>query len=263
MALDWVTDLDDPRLEPYRNLRQTNHTRDKQWVIAEGNWVVQRLLASRFTVESVLLSERRIDGFRQYLHKDTNVLVVQDVLIREIIGFKFHSGVIACGHRPTNWQQPLVLDTDSHELIVCCPYITLPDNLGSIVRLSAGLGATSLLLGARCADPFSRRVVRVSMGNIFFFPVRVIETLHAHIAQLRQHHGFRIIAATLQAPCIPLKSSHRASRMVLLLGNEAHGLDEEWYELADERVTIPMVEPIDSLNVADAAAIMLYHYCQG
>ena len=65
----------------------------------------------------------------------------------------------------------LPTETTLPELVVVCPRITDPDNLGTLIRLCVGFGVRALLLGPGSTDPFSRRVLRVSMGHAFFLPI--------------------------------------------------------------------------------------------
>jgi tRNA G18 (ribose-2'-O)-methylase SpoU len=70
-----------------------------------------------------------------------------------------------------------------------------------------------------------------------------------------------LIATTLDPTATPLDRDPGASRLALLFGTEAHGLADPWIALCDRQVTIPMKRGTDSLNVAVAAGIVLYHYC--
>jgi tRNA G18 (ribose-2'-O)-methylase SpoU len=174
MPLVPIASLSDPRLDPYRSLKQTNLTRDSGRFIAEGKLVVERLLASRFQVDSVLLSERRLPLWESLLRVgDSPVYVVSEETARQLLGFHFHAGVLACGRRgPRFTVHDLLaaLDTEPH-LLVACPHMTDPDNLGSLIRVARALGVGGLLLGRGCCDPFSRRTLRVSMGNALELPI--------------------------------------------------------------------------------------------
>lgn len=260
-----VDSLSDPRLDPYRHLKQTNLTRWSGRFIAEGRLVVERLLESPLDVESLLLSERRLELLQRLPRSNAvDVLVVSDELARQLTGFGFHAGVLACGRRGPNPKLDRLFPGDpaQPQLLVCCPHITDPDNLGSLIRLCRAFGVGGVLLGPACCDPYSRRTLRVSMGNAFALPIVESSDLAADLDRL-QNRGCTLSATVLDPAATPLHRAERVPREVLLLGNEAHGLAAEWVRRCDRRLTIPMQPGADSLNVAVAAGICLHWLTRG
>ena len=94
-----IESLDDPRLDPYRLLKERELAKDGGRFIAEGEHLVRRLLESDFPTDSVLLAERRAPEIAPTVADHVPVFVAPDALMHQVIGFKFHSGVIACGRR--------------------------------------------------------------------------------------------------------------------------------------------------------------------
>ncbi len=133
-----------------------------------------------------------------------------------------------------------------------------PENLGAILRLSGAFGVDAVLLGPDCPNPFSRRVLRVSMGAGFALPIVEADDLEAELAALAEQWGCERWATVLDPAAEPLAQLTRPARLALLLGSEGHGLTERWIAQTDRRVTIPMRSGADSLNVAVAAGIFLY-----
>lgn len=261
MAMHSLDSLDHPSLAPYRDLKLTNLTRWSGRFIAEGEKVVRRLLASSFATESVLMAESHRDRFVTDEFARTDLLILPDSLARELVGFQFHAGILACGVRQAQQLPPQLTDglKQGTSLLVACERLTDPDNLGTLIRLCAAFGINGLLLGPGCADPFSRRTLRISMGNAFTLPIIETENLFQSLASL-QHNGHTVIATMLHPDARPLATVARPNRMVLLLGNEAHGLSDHWLNHADLKAMIPMADGADSLNVALAAGIMLHYF---
>ncbi len=259
-----LNDLSHPDLEPYRSLKHTNSTRWSGRFVIEGHRCVRRLLESRFKTLSVVGSERRVHLIENDVPPDVPLYVLPDDLAESLLGFRFHAGVIACGQRirPPRWDDVLPRDPSAPALIVACPRTTDPDNLGGLIRLAAGFGVAAVALNEGCADPFSRRVLRVSMGNAFHLPIVDSDNLAGDLRYLRKKQGFRVAAAVLEDGAAPLSTMRRPPRLVLLLGNEADGLEQNWIDLSDDRVVIPMTDQTDSLNVTVAAGIMLHHFTQ-
>lgn len=254
----WIDDSDDPRLEPYRDLPQRNLTRTSGRFIAEGEKVVERLIGSRYEVESVLAVAEMADRYEPLLPPATPVFVMSKALLQASVGFHFHRGVLACGRRKAGLAvKDLLSQRSGEETMVVCPDVQDPTNLGSIIRSSAAFGCAAVILGQKCADPFSRRVLRVSMGAALYLPIVESLDLTADLRALAAA-DFELVATALDPAAQPLAGFQRRERTAILFGSEGHGLSDEWLAICERRVTIPMQAGIDSLNVAVAAAVVLW-----
>ena len=256
-----IHSITDPRVGPYAQLSQTNLTRGSQLFVAEGDKVVERLIESDFVVDSLLAEASWADRLEPRLPAATPIYVVERELMTELVGFRFHRGVLACGRRkPPKSLADILPSDDGPALVLVCPAVQDPTNLGSIMRTAAAMGATAILLGSECAEPFSRRVLRVSMGSVLFLPVRESPDLVGDVVSLREQYGFEVLATVLDKQATPLDQVARPRRLALVLGSEGHGLDERWLQLCPQQITLPMQSGIDSLNVSIAAAVFLYHF---
>ena len=256
-----IDSLDDPRVVVYRNLKDRALVRLEGRFIAEGLLVVRRLLGSDYAVESVLVAERRAEEVAPHVPPDVPVYVAPAKEISRIVGFGFHSGVLACGRRkPLPSLDDVAATWAGPTTLVVLPKITDTENLGGLLRISAAFGAAAVVLGGECCDPFYRRAIRVSMGTAFTLPIVRSGNLHTDLTRLRDEWHFDLAAAVLDADAEPLQSARRGERLALLFGNEAAGLDNETLALCTRRLTLPMQLGTDSLNVAVAAAVFLYHF---
>jgi tRNA G18 (ribose-2'-O)-methylase SpoU len=257
-----IDSLDDPRLEPYRNLKSTNRTRWSNQFIAEGLLVVERLLASDFEVVSVVATRKMEQQVAPLVPKSCPLLFLEPTLAEQLVGYTFHAGVLACGvRRPSPTLESLLIGSPESALFAVCPNVNDPENIGAIIRLSAGFGLQGVILGPECADPFSRRVLRVSMGTAFTLPIRESSDLRSDLVQLSGEFGIELAAAVLDPAAEPLEHVRRSPRLAVLFGNEKHGLGADWVDLCQRKLTIPMAPEADSLNVAVAAGIF-FHYLQ-
>ncbi|HEV3416885.1 MAG TPA: hypothetical protein VG056_08740, partial [Pirellulales bacterium] len=121
-----ITSLDDPRLEPYRYLKDTNRTRWAGLFICEGEKLVRRLLASDFPVESILLSNRFEPEFGSLAPPDILVWIVPDELVEPLVGFDFHRGILACGRRRPNPSLAELAPQGRRLTLVICPEVQDP-----------------------------------------------------------------------------------------------------------------------------------------
>jgi tRNA G18 (ribose-2'-O)-methylase SpoU len=262
MPLIPIESLDDPRLAPYRNLKERELAREGGRFIAEGENLVKRLLASRLRTESVLIADRHQREIPPLVPAEVPVYVAPASVVNQILGYKFHSGVMAVGLRgPSPSLDDVISRGDQQRVtLVICPEIEKTDNLGAMIRIAAGFGATAMILGERSCDPFFRQSVRVSMGTAFVLPIVRSDDLARDLRRLRDDFGVELIAAVLDEDAQPLEDVPRPQKLGLLFGNEAQGLPHELIRLCHRRVTIPMKLGTDSLNVAVAAGIFLYHF---
>jgi tRNA G18 (ribose-2'-O)-methylase SpoU len=261
-----VSSIGDPRISIYRNLKDRDLSREGTGrFIAEGELVVRRLLQSDFACESVLLATRRVEEIAPLVPAGVPIFAGPAEVVHEIVGFKFHAGVMAVGVRkpPVSIERLASRWTgDERVTLVVCPEISNTENLGSLIRIAAGFGATAMVLGQHCCDPFYRQSVRVSMGTIFRLPIVQSVDLVADLKVLGERWGVERIATVCQHDAEPLARAGRSRRIAVLFGNEAQGLGPEYVGVCDRRVTIPMELGTDSLNVSVAAGIVIYHFSQ-
>jgi len=262
-----IDSLDDPRVAPYRNLKDHELDRAGKLFIAEGEHVVRRLLASDFPVESVMLDRRRAGEIAPLLPEHVPVYVVSTAVMSGVLGFRFHSGIIACGRRKPPPPLPEFMGELSERnsrrvTLVICPDVSNVENIGSLVRLGAGFGVDGMILGPQCHDPFWRQSIRVSMGTVFKLPILRSADLLADMRRLREEWGVQLAGTVIADDAEPLKNAARPERFGLLFGGEAQGLTPEYVAACDRRITIPMKLGTDSLNVAVAAGIFLYHFTE-
>ena len=260
MPHERIESLDDCRLDVFRSLKTQNMTRDKRLFIAEGPTVVERVLRSGFEVCSVLISDRKFASFEDRLPADISVYRLSADLADALVGFSFHCGVMACVIRKPSPCIETWLPATGPVLILAGDRIVDPENVGALVRIAAAFAAVAVVFGKGSADAFSRRVLRVSMGNVLFLPVVETENLPAYLGQLHSQYDCQVCSTVLDPSAQPLSNYSFPQRTVLLMGNEYDGISAESQAASSTRLTIPMLNGTDSLNVAVSSGIFLYEY---
>ena len=255
--------IDDPRLTPFRELPSSRREQREGVFVAEGHWLVERMWRSPHQVLSVLAAEDRLQDLADDLVASVPVYVLTATQLSAVVGYPFHRGVLGCGQRleTAGLINYVSGSLDNQPVWLALDGIADPENIGGILRNAAAFGAGGVLLGRGCADPYSRRVLRVSMGNVF--KLRWLESpdLARDLRILRQELEFTSIATVLDPAAEALSTATRPGRMVLIFGSEGHGISAEVMASCDRRITIPMQLGTDSLNVATAAALFLYEFC--
>ena len=267
-----VTDPADPLLDDLRDLNKSDKRPDlpggRGLVIAEGTYVVGRMLLSRFTPHVMLGTDMRLEQLRREATAegwdaderagDAVYLRASKDLISEVIGFKSSRDILAAANRP----EPLSVESvvDGARTLVVLEGVNDPENLGAIFRNCAALGVDGVLFGAAAGDPMYRRVVRVSMGHVLRLPFAHLPgtpTTWQHSLDDLHEQGFRTIALTPSADT-SLARAVDAEKVAFVLGAEGPGLTEHAMRACSVRAAIPMTDGTDSLNVATAAAVAFY-----
>lgn len=260
MPHERIDSLDDSRLDVYRNLKTQNLQRDTGLFIAEGPTVVERVLRSGFEVRSVLISDSKFASFEDRLPIDVSVYRLKSELADSLVGFNFHCGVMASVVRRQSPPPETWLPSTGPSLILAGERVVDPENVGALVRVAAAFGASAVMFSKGSADAFSRRVLRVSMGNVLFLPVIEQLDLPANLRDFQERYGFKICSTVLDPAAQPLSAFQFPERTILIMGNEYDGVSSEVQRATSSRLTVPMLNGTDSLNVAVSSAIFLHHY---
>lgn len=268
-----IESLDDPRLDPYRNLKDRQLRSMGDLFLGEGEYVTRRLIKRHpQDVQSLLVTEDRIQDILPEVPDGVPMYVGSREMLQQIVGFSFHSGILSIGRRPANPSLASIFEQEKspdRTTILICPEVLNHENMGLLIRVAAGIGAAALIVGESSCDPYWRRSIRVSMGAIFSLPIIRSENLSRDLLTLKDEWNVGLVATVLDDEAMALAHARRSDlpgqgrRVGLLLGSESQGLRQQMIDLCDQKVTIPMHHDTDSLNVAVAAGVFLYHYTSG
>lgn len=164
------------------------------------------------------------------------------------------TGVVALADRPVVTLQALLEPAPA--LVVAGFGLQDPGNVGAIIRAAEAGGATGAIFDSASADPWGWKALRASMGSAFRLPVRRDREIRAALAEWRTA-GLSLVAAHPRG-AVDVQDADLSVPTVLLLGAEGTGLPEDVLDMASLRVAIPMKPPVESLNVAVAAALLVY-----
>jgi TrmH family RNA methyltransferase len=131
-----------------------------------------------------------------------------------------------------------------------------PGNVGAIVRVAEAGGASGVVATGGSADPFGWKALRGSMGSALRLPVVAADDAAEVVAEARRR-GCRIVATTPRGGRSPVEVDLTQATAVLI-GGEGAGLPRTLVERASDRISIPMAPPVDSLNAAVTAALVVY-----
>lgn len=269
-----VASLGDPRLDVFARL--TDRQLRARVEEGRGICVVESPMAVEVALDegvgpvAFLVAERQLASCGALLDRagdDVPAFVLPEDEASRLVGYPLTRGFLCAMRRPPACGVAEVVAGARH--VVVAEDLVDVSNVGALVRSAAALGADALVLSPGCADPLSRRAIRVSMGTCFKLP-------WARAAQdgwpegtfaLLHAEGLSTCALALAEGALPLGDPALAEalgpRRAVVLGSEAPGLGARTLACCDEVAVIPMARGVDSLNVAAAGAVAFWQlFCE-
>jgi tRNA G18 (ribose-2'-O)-methylase SpoU len=232
-------------------------------MLLEGAHLVERAARAGIALTDIHCVPAAVEAAKAWVGAGTSLRVLPEAEISLLAGYPFHRGVLALGRRPF----PVSLEemgerATGKSIILCLWEIADPLNAGAIARSALAFGAAGLALGPGCADMFCAKALRSSMGATLILPICGLPPEPKEAARAFSRWGFETLAAARLAdsltPAQAFAGAGREKPRVVFLGNEGRGLPDELSLGCDLRLWIPHFEGADSLNVAAAAAVLLW-----
>lgn len=260
-----INTADDERIAAFVNIRERDLVGRDGLFIAEGEVVLRMLMASHtHRPQAVFLHEKRLPKLMPALEglgADVPVYTASQDVMDEIAGFHLHRGILAVGKSaPDEGAGALLARLPPRALVLVLVGIANHDNVGGLFRNAAAFGVDAVLLDAESCDPFYRKAIRVSAGAVLTMPFARFGENEDVLATLNEH-GFAAYALSPSGQ-EELANAKRPDRAAVLMGAEGPGLPPDILARA-RTVRIRMAHGFDSLNVATAGGIALYHFANG
>lgn len=234
-------------------------------IVGEGRLVAARV-AARCRLLAVLAEPSAAAEAEALAAGSCPVTVLGAEELRSVVGYDFHRGLLVAAERPALHPAGEILGgVGDFRRLVVFPRPTDGENLGAVARSAAALGWDGLVLGPGACDPFGRRALRCSMGAMLVLPV--FEAPGGGFLEALGGAGWSTLAAELSPGALKAGSAEAesalagAERLALVLGNEHDGIPQDWRQHCSGAVSVPQDRSgvaVDSLNVAAAAAILLW-----
>ena len=230
-------------------------------LLLDGVHLVREAHSAALTLESVVIASSRLESdneersIAEALERaGVDVTSASDQVFAAMSPVRTPSGIVAIAHRHPTTADAILEQARLFALVVVD--VQDPGNVGSLMRIAEGGGVTGIIVAGESANPFSWKAVRGSMGSVLRLPVARAVSIDAVMQDIRRTRT-KAIAAVPRGGWDP-DAVDWSGRIALILGGEGPGLSHEVVAAADERVTIPMESPVESLNVAASAAIIIY-----
>jgi TrmH family RNA methyltransferase len=254
-----ITGRDNSLLRLARTVRDG---KDDGLIFVEGVRLCEEVLRSGLKIEAVIYSDeiahkpkaaKLLEGLRAVCDRFGEV---SEALLATVSYTKTPQGMIVLARCPLSGQKVLETQSNAPHLLVILDGINNPVNVGAILRSAEAAGATGVITTGDSSDPFSPKSLRGAMGSAFRLPIWNGAS-YAEALSWCAAHKIKTVCADLSANTMHTEIDWAAAR-ALIVGPESTGLSAQQVQMADERVKIPMCSEVESLNVAVAAAIILY-----
>lgn len=212
------------------------------------------LIKSGLKIRTVLLEEKNVEKFQKEIEdvltkERLEVWVSTRAIISEIVGFRFHQGVLALAECPKN------VPFEKLELpAVALNRIEKSENVGALIRTAVGFGIESFVIDAGSCDPFVRKALRCAMGASLFCKFSFVKDL---AESFTSKSDIKILAIEQGINSVPL-SECLPEFDIIVFGNEASGISDNILALSNQIIEIPInSKHVQSFNLAVAAGIVM------
>ena len=251
-----ITGKDNKTLKLIKSLKKKSNRTEQKKFVAEGRKIVME--AFEFvpqSIHSVVISEDFFEKEVEFVKRAETVcdkvMVISEKTFTEISDTDTPQGVLAVVRMP---ESEFLADEKSQDIVVL-DEVSEPGNLGTVIRTAEAFGFDGIYLTKGCADVFSPKTVRSTMGSVFRMKFRTNCTIED--IELLKKEGFSIVSTTPSGADL-LESFKAPKKTAVVIGNEAHGICDDILEISDFKVKISMDGLAESLNAAVAAGITMH-----
>jgi TrmH family RNA methyltransferase len=251
--MERISSRQNPVVKRFREVSSGDHP---DLMLLDGEHLLVEAISSGIRIDTVAFADGAPIGelMRAAERNGASMFSVSAQVLAAISPVREPSGVVAIAAK-----RHVTLDdvfAKRPALVVMLIGVQDPGNAGATIRAAEGCGATGVVCSDATADPFGWKALRGGMGSAFRLPVVAKQPVERAIATARSR-GLRVVATTARDGT-PLPECDLRGPVAVLFGSEGRGLADTLVAAADERMTIPMQPPVESLNVAVSAALVLY-----
>lgn len=257
------TERIDSRSNPLvREARRVRDGKERALIFVEGVRLCEEAARSPLAVVDVLYTEKLSSEPRgakllaDLKDSARRAALVSEQVLASVSDTKTPQGIVALARRPATDSSVLDAGDANAPLLVVLHGVSNPSNAGAMLRVAEAAGATGVIATAGTTDIFSPKALRGAMGSSFRLPVWAGASF-AEVVSWCAGRGVQTVATDVRAGRVHTAIDWTVARAVVV-GAEAGGLDAAEADAADTSIRIPMREPVESLNVAVALAVVLY-----
>ena len=225
--------------------------------LVQGVRPITRVVEEGWTVRALLRADGTSSAWADELWSTTGAerVVVSPDLHARLSGKDEGAELVAVVEMPEDGVLRLAESSRPHGPVVVFDRPTSPGNIGTLARSADAFGASALVVTGHAADPYDPRAVRASTGSLFALTVLRVPG-PGPMVEYADAHGYRIVGTDEDGSA--LSDVDLGGRVMIVVGNETHGLSSSWRTACHDVASIPMVGTASSLNAAVAGSIVLH-----
>lgn len=228
----------------------------------EGVRIVEECLKHNGDIEYVVFSEElhQVQGGSDLLNKVSSkghtIYQLPSQLFSKLATTESPQGIMAVVNMKNSSLEDIKFEDDDNLFFVILDRIQDPGNMGTIIRTAESAKVDAIIITKGSVDPYNSKTLRATMGAIFHLPIVLCDSDEDWIEYLKEKN-VKLIAADLDTDKTYIDIDYRKN-IGIIIGNEANGIDSHILSKVDERVIIPILGKIESLNASIAAGIVIY-----
>lgn len=253
-----ITSKDNEFIKHIKKLKDKKYRDMANEYLIEGIKLVEEAIQEKAPIKQIILCDdceknAAISKDLMYAIAKHECVYVTENILKYLSEVQSPQGILAVIEKNNNDMQ---IDY-TQDVIVALDDVQDPGNLGTILRTVNSVGLTQILLSKGTADAFNPKVVRSTMGAIFRVKIIECEDLKQTLKEIKKHK-FKIVVSSLQTENTIYDIKYQ--KKVIVIGNEANGVEPTIRQMSDEAIKIPMLGKTESLNASVATGIILYEY---
>jgi len=258
-----ISSKENDTIKRIKKLKEKKYRDEFSKYIIEGIKIVYEAIENNADIDSIIICEEllnnnstnsQLSDLKNKLNQigeDKKIYVTEEIikLLSDVVN---PQGIIAIIKKDSNFE----IDY-SKDLILVLDNIQDPGNLGTIIRTADSCNLNQIVITKETADPYNSKVLRSTMGAIFRVKIIESEDIVKKLIEMKEK-GFEIVTTSLQTDNLIYDIDY--NKKVVIIGNEANGVEKSVEDISDIKVKIPMLGKTESLNASVATGIILYEY---
>lgn len=248
--IESITSRKNPLVSKLSKLSDKKEREEQKLFRLDGVKLFSEALKSNIKIEYLFSSRKLLDSIPE--GSAERIFEVTDEVLAKLTDEKAPQGIVAFASQFQTLPLPDAIPDDFSSLLLSS--IRDPGNLGTIIRTAYAFGIDRIFITPDCADIYSPKTIRAAMGTIFRQSITIADEYET-LERLRSL-DCGVYAAALRPNAVRVGTVELPKRICFAVGNEGHGLSDDFIDRCTGTVIIPMTDDCESLNAAGAAGIL-------
>ncbi|MDT2596328.1 RNA methyltransferase [Enterococcus dongliensis] len=241
-----------PLIKETKKLQQKKYRQQSQTYLLEGFHLIQEAHAADVVLKDVFISQRGVNEWSDWIEENlSEYYLVSDEVLKHLASQPAPQGMIAVAEMP----QEKEIDFSGAWLLL--DNVQDPGNVGTMIRTADAAGFSGVILGQGSADLYNPKTLRSTQGSLYHLTISNAD-LTKIIPQFQQQ-GSLVLGTALDKNAKEYLTVEKTENVALVMGNEGQGMSSAVLALTDQNLYIPIKGQAESLNVAIAAGVLMFH----